>query len=432
LAFAFVGLARGQVVTAAGAQQSPLSRVRPDSPVNKLLDALEEEAVLNRFKDPWAWRLKGLVDQGPEAVPDLIAELDATDNDMMLRSLGFVLRAIGDKRAVPALIRTLPKTLKKPGSDMGCGAEDAELLAFLQKHDLNKDDRDGMYGFGRPVREIGGALDKLTGVNQRQEEIYHVFLGGSPRQQQLQQKLFRDCAQRWATWWEANWKDHVSDEKYAVVNLPRNDDPPTTVFPHGPGVRITGRSSGHTAEADTDPNPRYEVFLDLDTGRMLGMPKQLRDLKDDPHRLDKIQAWAAREGYDLMGTQYQPAGSDKTFYAIRNLGMTAWEIDARRWETIEGELKQAEPPKLDKPAGGLLLRYDDEAGEYNPIATAVFLFVTREGAAGVLFVGVEVLDTNVKVGERVMGDQALNPVGFVKGRRFSIKIVEPVEEGKRE
>src|SRR5262245_43202133 len=160
----------------APAQPSPITRVRPQSTVNRLLDALEEESVQNRWRDPWAMRIKGLVEQGPDAVPDLIAELDATDNDMMLRTLGFVLRAIGDKRAVPALIRALPKTLRKPGSDMGLRAEDMELLDFMQKHDLNKDDRGGMYSFGRPVREIGGALAKLTGANQREEELYHTFL----------------------------------------------------------------------------------------------------------------------------------------------------------------------------------------------------------------------------------------------------------------
>jgi hypothetical protein len=422
--------ARGQAIAQLNPQPSPITRLRPESTVNRLLDALEEEAVQNRFRDLWAWRLKGLVDQGPDAVPDLIVELDATDNDMMLRNLGFILRAIGDKRAVPALIRALPKTLKKPGSDMGCRADDPELLAFMQKHDLDKDNRDGLYGFGRPVREIGGALAKLTGVNQREEEIFHTFLSGSPRQQALQRKLFHDCAQRWATWWEANWMDHVSDPKYAVVNLPKFEEPATTIFPHGPSVNITGRSSGHTAESDADPAAKREVFYDLDTGRMLGLPQHVKELKDDPNRLDKIQAWAAREGFDLMGTPYQPAGSDKTYYAIRNLGMNAWEIDAGRWEGIERELKQG-PPKLDKPAGGLLLHYDEQQRTYDPTGTALFLFVTREGATGVLFVGVEVLDTKVKLGVPVMGEQALNPVGFMKGRRFSIKIVEPAEtEGK--
>jgi len=432
-AIAMPRLAGGQVIeTRLAERPSPLSRVRSETSINKLLDGLEEEAAVNRFKDSWAWRIKGLIDQGPDAVPDLIAELDATDNDMMLRSLGFILRAIGDKRAVPALIRALPKTLRKPGSDMGCRAEDPELHAFMKKHDLDKEDRGEHYGFGRPVREIGGALEELTGANHREEEIYHTFLGGSPRQQQLQRRLFHDCAERWTNWWEKHWKEHVSGEKYAVVNLPKNEDVPIASFPHGPNVKIDGSSSGHIAEADSDPKARREVFFDFDTRRMLGLPEQLQKLKDDPNRLDKIQAWAAREGFDLMGTMYQPAGSDEAIYAIRNLGMTAWEIDADRYGRITGELKQAEPPKLQKPAGGLLLHYDEEKGEYDATANAAFLFITREGATGALFVGVEVLDTNVKLGVPLMGDPNVDPVGFVKGRRFGYKIVEVAEEGKKQ
>jgi hypothetical protein len=38
-----------------------------------------------------------------------------------------------------------------------------------------------------------------------------------------------------------------------------------------------------------------------------------------------------------------------------------------------------------------------------------------------------VTDTNVQLGVPVSGEQALNPVGFYKGRRFSVKIVEPAE-----
>jgi hypothetical protein len=127
---------------------------------------------------------------------------------------------------------------------------------------------------------------------------------------------------------------------------------------------------------------------------------------------------------------YQPVGSDKMYYAIRNLGMTAWEIGADRWEQIGAELRQPIPPALDKPAGGLLLHYDEKLGTYDPNANAAFLFITREGAAGVLLVGVEVLDTNVRIGEPSRGEQAFNPVGFMKGRRFSFKIIEPIEDAK--
>jgi hypothetical protein len=202
--------------------------------------------------------LKLIADQGQSAVPDLIVELDATDDDMMLRSLGFILRAIGDKRAVPALIRAIPKTLRKPASGFGLRADDAELLAFMQKNEHRQGGapREGLYSFGRPVHEITGALEKLTGANQREEEIYNVLLGGGPRQQQLQRRLYHECAQRWATWWEANWKANVSDEKYAVVNLPTSDDQPLAVFPHGPDIKIPRPRILSIVESDADPKAR--------------------------------------------------------------------------------------------------------------------------------------------------------------------------------
>jgi hypothetical protein len=410
------------------AQDKP--RVRPDTKTNRVLEALEQEYAANRFSDAWAYKLKELIELGQDAVPDMIAELDATDSDPMLRNLGFAARAIGDKRLVPALIRALPRTLRKPGSDMGLHSNDKDLFAFMQKHDLDEKDNDRHYGFGRPVREIGGALQKLTGAKHDEEQIYGVFLQGGPHQQQMQKLLYRRCADRWAAWWEGNWQQHVSDKKYALVGLPNSDLVTGQQFPQGPTVKMGGHSSGHTAEADGDPTARYEVFYDLDTGRRMAFPEELASLQDDPHRLDKIQAWAAREGFDLMGTYYQTAGDKQPRHAIRGLGLTAWEINVKRYQAIDTEITKNEPLPMGQPAGGLLLHYDEKRGEYDAVTPAAFLFVTREGTYGALLVGVEVLDTNVKLGVPVEGEQALNPVGFHKGRRFSVKIVEPAEEAK--
>lgn len=405
-------------------QEAANDQARPKTKINEMLARLNDQFAQKRFGDGWAQGLREIVEMGPEAVPDLIVELDATDDDIMLRNLGFLLRAIGDKRAVPALIRALPKTLRKPGSDMGLRAEDAELMAFMQKHDLDATNRDKLYSFGRPVREIGGALQKLTGVKQDEEELYHVFRQGGLLQQHMQRLLFHRCAQRWADWWEKNWREHISDAKYALVQLPAEEALPVKLFPSGPGVKIEGRSSGHTAEPEDDPNARREVFYDLDTGRMLALPKELQALKDDPNRLDKIQNWAAREGFDLMGTMYHHPGSERPYYAIRGLGLTAWEVDTARFRSIAGEIKKEDPIVMGRPAGGLLLHFDPERNAYDPTATAAFLFLTRESTYGALFVGVEVLDTNVKLGMPMQGDQALNPVGFSKGRRFSFQIVD--------
>jgi len=123
------------------------------------------EAIIAEFRklnhtvdecEIWCSLMRELVTIGQPAVPILVAELDATTEQRMMRRLGFALRAIGDPRAVPALIRALPKTLQPPMSDYGLLVADAELMKFMQQHDLDDKDRDRYFSFGRPVREVGG------------------------------------------------------------------------------------------------------------------------------------------------------------------------------------------------------------------------------------------------------------------------------------
>ncbi len=117
----------------------PPERRRPDTPTGRLLDKLaDQNAGSARYQDAWLRTLKAIVDLGPEAVPELIAELDATSDEMMLRCCGFTLRAIGDRRAMPALIRAIPKTLVPASSDMGLLAEDEALAKWAQQYDVGE------------------------------------------------------------------------------------------------------------------------------------------------------------------------------------------------------------------------------------------------------------------------------------------------------
>jgi hypothetical protein len=410
------------------AQVTAPQRKRPESKVNALLNELEVAYKLHGFDDSWAAVLKEIVAIGPEAVPDLIVELDATDSDIMLRNLGFMLRAIGDKRAVPALIRAFPRTCRRPGSDMGCRAEDKEILAFMQKHDLNEDDREG-YGYGRPVREIGGALTKLTGATHGEQELYSVFLKGALPQQLAQRRLYYRCAERWTAWWEANWKKHIEDEAYAKVDLPPGDDAPSVTFPHGADYRLGSGSSGNIAESEF-AEKTWCLFYDLDTGRQVSLPPRFKAMPDGAPRLDAIHDWAAAEGFDLMGTELTPSGQAKRHYAIRALGLTAWEIADERWDEFATEVQSGETMKLGRSASGLLLHFDEKRKGFDPSATASFLFATREGAFGILRIGVEVHDNDMRdrIGKPAMGDPTLDPVGFHKGRRFSYRLVETVQD----
>jgi hypothetical protein len=101
-----------------------------------------------------------------------------------------------------------------------------------------------------------------------------------------------------------------------------------------------------------------------------------------------------------------------------------------RWNTLEKEVVTTEPLKLGRPASGLLLHFDEKAKQFVVTKPAVFLFNTREGAHGVLLIGMEVLDTNMKdrIGKPIKGDPFMDPVGFRKGRRFGYRLFEGAEE----
>ena len=90
--------------------------------------------------EEWAQTIRELATIGKAAVPELVAELDRTDRDATLRSLAFCLRAIGDPRAVPALIRAIPKALRPPGSDCGVTIADPDLRKFMLAHQNYRDE----------------------------------------------------------------------------------------------------------------------------------------------------------------------------------------------------------------------------------------------------------------------------------------------------
>jgi RNA polymerase sigma factor (sigma-70 family) len=431
--------AAGALLTDAPQAQEPAAEfLRAGTPkrqateTGKLLNQLDELRT-QRGEDEWAGVLRELIQLGPKAVPELIAEMDATHDEAMLRCLAFVVRGIGDKRALPALIRALPKTCVSPGSDYGFIANDPDLLAFMQKHDMENTQPGGThYAFGRAVNEFRVTLQRWTRAKQGEDEIVNVFLEGTPRQQYLQRSLYHRCAERWAKWWEVHWKEHVKDERYARVNLaPLSEEPGAgNGFPHGPDVKLNERRAGHVLEAGRNPKAKH-VFLDLDTGRQRGLPAHLRAAAGQPERLDDILAWASREGFDLMGTEYRLPGEENTHYVLRGIGLALWQIETERWKTLEEELRDKGPLNMGTRTDGLLAPFDAARGQYLPEETATFLFQTREGSYGAIFVGVEVHDDSLKAGGAAPADIELSPIAFYKGRRFAYVIVTgPVARGE--
>ena len=113
--------------------------------------------------------MQQLILLGQPACPVLIKELDATEDDYRMRCIVFALRGIGDKRAIPALIRTIPKTLQPPRSDYGLRCDDPDLMEFMKQHDADPQDRGDHFSFGRPISEVWRTLKLWTG----QDHGYH-------------------------------------------------------------------------------------------------------------------------------------------------------------------------------------------------------------------------------------------------------------------
>jgi hypothetical protein len=399
-----------------------VGRQRGDTPTARLLDKLEaQNAGEELFKDSWCRTLKEIVDLGPPAVPELIAELDATDNDRMLRCLGFTLRAIGDKRAVPALIRAIPKTLLPPGSDMGLRSDDAELLKFAQQHDVSAQDRDGSYSFGRPVREIFAALQKLTGERRGEEQLFHIFLDGLSSQRRMKRELYQRSAQAWADWWEKTGAKQLGDAAYLRVTLPPLvAAEPKAPPPPGMHFKVDSGSSNWLLESVLNPKSRT-VFYDFDTGRVSDLPEKWREAKNIEARLDEIIAWARQDGFDLMGSEYVSPDGGPNIFSLRSIDLRTWELGENRWKMQSDDITLEALQAEGTPAGDLLLHRDKESKAFDPRAIASFLYITSEGTPGLLFVGIEVQDDSLKPGGRSEGDNELKPIAFRKGRRFGFK-----------
>jgi beta-lactamase regulating signal transducer with metallopeptidase domain len=337
--------------------------------------------------------MRSLAEIGRPAVPYLIDELDRTKDGLTLCSLAFSLRAIGDPRAVPALIRAIPRTLVESAGDNGVFVADRKLYAFLRQHDLDLPDDGRTVAFGTPYHEVLGTLHVLTGHRfSLEEEMHFIDLQGSPAQLWLRRGLFHELAALWAVWWKQNWRRFTDDAAFSKVSVAPMPNPPRVAevpadqpFPLGNRIR-TASSAANISVGPPPPHPQpdeyYRTFKDLDTGRESPWPASLP--AESRVKEDEVAAFAKRQGFDLRGTEFTAPGSGRRYYVLQGLGLRAWQIDNARFHSIEQELRAGKAPKLDRPAGDLLIHVDPKTGVGQPETKATFLFVTREGSTGVL------------------------------------------------
>ena len=396
-----------------------------NTPTGHLLHQLEQRnAGPSCFRDSWYRTIKAIVDIGPDAVPELIQELDTTDNERMLRGLGFILRAINDQRAVPALIRAIPKTLRKPDSEMRTTAQDADLLKFAKQHALDKDNVSAVYICGRPVREVCGALCALTGKQFGEETLYPLFRGVLPVDKLEKRKTYYEVAKKWADWWDQNSSNLISDENFRRDQLPVYS---TSTTPK-PMARFEtqGEQSGMLLQSILNPDSK-RIFYDIDTGRFAELPEKWRGQSDLESHQDEIIAWAASEGYDLMGTESVSDNDGQRVFVIRSIGLDAWERGPDHWKQTANAVTLEMLKEGRRSAADLLIHHDTNTDKDVPGEKTSFLVVTREGTVAFLFVGVEVQDDSEKPGHFFIGDRDLNPRSTSKGRRFSLQFLHEME-----
>jgi len=407
----------------------------PATQVGRLMREIDELQVGGKLgEDAWARKLKQVIDVGPDAVPELIAALDATsvEDRLMLRTLPYLLRGIGDRRATPALIRAIPKCFGKDGSDMGYRSADPVLADFLAKNDAGRfhygdsmRDRQG-YGCGRPVREVCETLHEWTKVDQGWLEINFIHDDESTaRQRWLKQRLYADCAQRWSDWWSVHWKELIDDPQYSVVGL-KIESPAEVPSPmldlSRTLTRVTGVSNCYS-EPFTNRTAR-DVFLDLDTGRSSGLPAGWKDKPDDElaQGEEQLAAWGRKHGFELMGVERVVDG--QTRLLIRPLQGDFWEIPESGTEAGFTSQRLIDQGRW---SGDQLTHVEPATRAADPDAPACFFFVTTEGTPGILRMGVQVKEPTPNLRGPVPQNAELQPVGQRRGRRHSRDVLVPVE-----
>jgi beta-lactamase regulating signal transducer with metallopeptidase domain len=360
----------------------------------------------------WAKAIRELILIGKPAVPKLIEELDDVKKGR-LSTLGFVLRGIGDPRAVPALVRAIPRMLVPPSSD--CGMEikdDPELEKFMREHDNEHSEKwrgpprekEEGYSLGRPINEIMPALKKMTGRSEGHFELCMVQMAEDMQRKRLQQQLYLRCARNWADWWAKNWRKHVANEKEAQLDLTRQaldryaktipPAPPTgpTGFPIGANVKEeNGNDDGCVqsfkecaAMVFFDWDCSGMAFSDLDTGRHPCPPKELVKRSPEDGSDAELLAWAEREGVDLINVKIKPAGDKESHYAFLPVGMKVWQIENEEYRTFVEQLQSGTKPKLSEPWKGPLVQIDKISGKIDDDLIASFVFITREGSCGAI------------------------------------------------
>jgi len=382
---------------------------------------IEELRRLNHTVDEtetWCSLMRELTIIGSDAVPALCKEFETTDDSFMMRRLAFSLRAIGDPRAVPTLIRVLPKTLLIGSSDMSLIVEDKTLSAFMRRHSARQRTEVGAYfDFGRAVRETHSTLTRLTKRNVDGSELFGMMRSIDRRRVGIQEKQYHEAAAEWSAWWEANAEQFGVEPEFRKVNLPAYRAADLSDYP-------TGRELTKNAQAGTrmgeyvlrpigDTGDRGDFFLDLDTGRRLGWPQGLPREDSSAETVQAAKESAAKRQADLMCVA-MPDLNGKLTYTLTGIGLKLWEIKPSDAQDIRKRIADGKLPE-GREVKDVLWHYDTETNRLVPNRGGSFLYLTREQGLGVI----NITGLVTEVGNPGGYGPPLRGVGYNHGVRFN-------------
>jgi hypothetical protein len=180
--------------------------MEPEQRVKAYIDILRNFKVFEN-KRRWFAAIRGLMEAGSAAVGPLAEELKQTRRGSTQSAMAFTLRAIGDPDAIPALIDALEQS--SGCCDCGLGKDTSALGRFMRRHQISPVDED--IGFGRPVREITAALERLSGHTEGDEHFYSYDARGkklqcsyhlTPEIVERDRQVRKKVADRWRSWYQ--------------------------------------------------------------------------------------------------------------------------------------------------------------------------------------------------------------------------------------
>ena len=190
-----------------------------------------------RHNEQWKQTIEQLVQIGAPAVPELCDVLDRTEHDVTMQSVAYTLRAIGDARAVPALIRALPKTATRGSNPL---ANDPDLLVAAIDPSREGNDRYPLFLYGRSAHEITAALEHLTGHSEGSEHLVAAATR-NPDDVLAVRDRRKQTAERWVQWWSTNGDAVLSSTAVAAAPV-EPDDTKVSVAAATPGQVPTAPS----------------------------------------------------------------------------------------------------------------------------------------------------------------------------------------------